>query len=121
PTSAPAATPPPATAVPKAAEQKVTVQFVSAGSYPPHVEAVVQQFVKENPTIGVEAQGFPYKDLYVKLETAYAAGTGPDVAGTGAATIQYGAAGWALALDPYIEKNDRDDYFPVALECVSYQ
>jgi ABC-type glycerol-3-phosphate transport system substrate-binding protein len=123
PTSADAPKPaePAAAAAPKAAGQKVTVQFVSAGSYPPHVEAVVQQFVAANPTIDVEAQGFPYSNLYTKLETAFAAGTGPDVAGTGAATIQYGTAGWALALDPYLDKADRDDYFPVALECVSYQ
>jgi multiple sugar transport system substrate-binding protein len=121
PVEKPAAPTAPAAAAAKPSGQKVNVQFVSAGSYPPHVEAVVQQFVSANPGIDVEAQGFPYKDLYTKLETAFAAGTGPDVAGTGAATIQYGSAGWALALDPFLDKAERDDYYPVALECVSYQ
>lgn len=118
-TTAPAAKP--AAAAPSGSGQKVTLQFVGAGNFPPEMDQLFADFNKANPNVTVEGQGVPIGEFYVKMETGYTSGSGPDVGSGGAGYLQYGYAGWTKDLTSTLEPAEKEDYFPVAMECVTYQ
>jgi multiple sugar transport system substrate-binding protein len=113
---------PAVTAAPTKSAEKVDLTFSVWGDPAELVvlQALADDFSKENPTIKVTVTVADWTTYWDKLQTQLAAGTPPDVFAMDAPLYpDYQSRGVILNLQPFIEKDkfSLDDYYPAALQC----
>jgi len=79
-------------------------------------------FNAQNPNIHAELVMVPKDDFNVKLQTAVAAGAGPDASIIDQPLVAtYASQGALLSLDGYISQEEKDEFVPGALETNYYK
>jgi multiple sugar transport system substrate-binding protein len=84
-------------------------------------KSLPDQYAKVDPSVKLTIETVPWDDyLGTKLETAFAAGAGPDLFFVSPGTIgKYINSGIALALNPYLSSKIVGDFSPSSLKGVS--
>jgi ABC-type glycerol-3-phosphate transport system substrate-binding protein len=112
-------TPPPA-----AAQEKVSLKFLSVARGEPRRQAVllaVERFEKANPTIKVELTEVPFDQYFQKLSVALASGSGVDVFDVDSPLVaSYGWQDVLLPLDEHLDKADWADYLDQERQIATY-
>jgi multiple sugar transport system substrate-binding protein len=80
-----------------------------------HRQAFVDKFIDANSNIDVEVTLIPFEQVLQKQVIAGAAGTLPDVFEVANEIQQRAAAGHAIPLDPYVDKEDIKDFLDGAV------
>ncbi len=102
-----------------AAKDPITIFWLGGGGDTP--AAMIKEWQEMgNEHISFEVLDLPASELYIRIETGWTAGAGPDIAFTGGATKRYAAAGWAVWVEPFMPKGDYHDFYKVARDCVSW-
>lgn len=107
-----------APATPAAAPTPVTIRYGWFGNADQEApaKAMVDEFMKQNPTIKVEFENIPNQGYWEKLMTAISGKTAPDVLRlTSYWGYLLGAQGAALDLTPYMPSGYLNDFDPVLL------
>src|ERR687887_2867425 len=100
-----------ATPLPGAAQEKVTLKFLSVARGEPRRQAVllaVDRFEKANPSVKVELTEIPFDQYFQKLSVALASGSGVDVFDVDSPLVA--AYGWQDVLLPLAEHIDKADW-----------
>jgi len=101
-----------AAALPSAsAQQKVTLRFwMSADpALEAAMDALLQEYMKTNPTVAVQRDAFPFNEYHQKLATAFAAGEPPDAFWMDVRTAAFAAQGSLLVLERYLTPENKAD------------
>ena len=101
-----------AAALPSAsAQQKVALRFwMSADpALEAAMDALLQEYMKTNPTVAVQRDAFPFNEYHQKLATAFAAGEPPDAFWMDVRTAAFAAQGSLLVLERYLTPENKAD------------
>jgi multiple sugar transport system substrate-binding protein len=87
------------------------------------VDAAVAAYEAKNPGVDIVVTGIPFDDQgLARLDTALAAGNGPDIFRIASDRLPgYGAQGVLSPIDDYLTEEDRADILPNLLEGVEYE
>src|SRR5262249_34496117 len=116
----------PALALPllAAAQEKVTLKFLSVAPGEPRRQAVllvVERYEKANPNVKVELTEVPFDQYFQKLSVAFAAGTGVDVFDVDSPLVaSYGHQDVLLPLDEYVDRKDWEDFLDQERQIATY-
>ncbi len=87
------------------------------------VDAAVAAYEAKNPGVDIVVTGIPFDDQgLARLDTALAAGNGPDIFRIASDRLPgYGAQGVLSPIDAYLTEEDKADILPNLLEGVEYE
>jgi multiple sugar transport system substrate-binding protein len=120
------ATSPPEPAAPEGEQVNVQIMWRTNPDENPMIDKLIVAFQEKYPNITWEAIYVPWDEYEPKLMTLYAAGTAPDVYGTGGTNpyIERWVRGMVLELNPFIDAEGaafKDDLYPVGLNSYTKQ
>jgi len=83
----------------------------------PAMQALVDKFMEKYPWITVNVEAFGFGEYFQKVDTATAAGTGPDVFWVDVTNIDtYKYYDTIIPLTPFVDENFGDDWFQIPKE-----
>ncbi len=101
-----------------ASAEDVSISYFTFSAAPDHLEdldAIVEAFEAENPTITIEVQTAAYDDYFTSLQTQIAGGSAPDTFELNYENfVTYARSGALLDIGEYVADPDR--YYALALE-----
>lgn len=104
---------------PPAADEQITLRFMSSETDPPSVEAynqIIAAYEAEHPNIKVELELINTDDLDTKLPTLIATGNPPDISQMDPQQVYpFATEGHLLMLDELADKIGRDDFLEGSL------
>ena len=123
--AADAATPVAATPAPISTEP-VTIEyfnFTAGADHEDDLQAIIDGFQKENPTITIKAQNAPYDEYFTSLKTRIAGNTAPDTFELNYENfVSFAASGALLDLESSAPGTvDKAVYFPKAYDAFNYE
>lgn len=94
-----------------AAQQRTALRFwMSADpALEQAMDALLQGYMRANPTVTVQRDAFPFNEYHQKLTTAFAAGDPPDVFWMDVRTAAFAAQGSLLVLERFITPQNKAD------------
>lgn len=94
-----------------AAQQRTALRFwMSADpALEQAMDALLQGYMRANPTVTVQRDAFPFIEYHQKLTTAFAAGDPPDVFWMDVRTAAFAAQGSLLVLERFITPQNKAD------------
>ncbi len=107
-----------------AAQEKITLTYLSVARGEPRRQAilqVVERFEKANPTVKVELSEVPFDQYFQKVSVALAAGSGVDAFDVDSPLVaHYGYQDVLLPLDEYVDKKDWEDFLEQDRQIATY-
>jgi|SaaInl7_200m_RNA_FD_contig_51_247477_length_1755_multi_43_in_0_out_0_2 fructooligosaccharide transport system substrate-binding protein len=109
----------------EAAQEQITLTYWHVGPFEPLESAtmhLIDTFMEKYPNITVEVEGFPFSEYFTKVDTATAAGTGPDVFWVDSTHVtKYVFNDMIIPLTDFVPDDFNDDFFELTLQDAMYR
>jgi multiple sugar transport system substrate-binding protein len=107
-----------------AAQEKISLKYLSVARGEPRRQAilqVVERFEKANPNVKVELSEIPFDQYFQKISVSMAAGSGVDAFDVDSPLVaSYAYQDVLLPLDEYVDKKDWEDFLDQERQIATY-